>query len=55
MHEPLAPMYYIRIPQWLTIEEMEAQTLEVVEHNVRLLQPQEDVWIIQSGLTRAST
>ena len=40
-------LYYIRIDPGMTIEEMEAHTLQVVEHNVSFLQPHDDVWITQ--------
>src|SRR5262245_36275328 len=40
-------LYYIRIDPGMTIEEMEVQTLQVVEHNVSFLQPHDDVWITQ--------
>jgi branched-chain amino acid aminotransferase len=38
---------YIRLEPGMTIAEMEACTLQVVEHNVSLLQPHDDVWITQ--------
>ena len=40
-------LYYIRIDPGMTIEEMEAHTLQVVEHNVSFLEPHDDVWITQ--------
>jgi branched-chain amino acid aminotransferase len=40
-------LYYIRIDPGIMIEEMEAHTLQVVEHNVSFLQPHDDVWITQ--------
>jgi len=40
-------LYYIRIDPGLTLKEMETHTLQVVEHNVAFLQPQDDVWITQ--------
>jgi branched-chain amino acid aminotransferase len=38
---------YIRIDPGMTMVAMEACTLQVVEHNVSLLQPHDDVWITQ--------
>lgn len=40
-------LHYIRVDPGISLEEMEAQTLQVVEHNVALLQPHDDVWITQ--------
>ena len=40
-------LHYIRVQPGLSIAELEARTLEVVEHNVRLLHPHDDVWITQ--------
>lgn len=38
---------YIRVDPGLSLDEMERITLQVVEHNVPLLQPHDDVWITQ--------
>jgi branched-chain amino acid aminotransferase len=38
---------YIRVDPGMTIAALEACTLQVVEHNVSLLQPHDDVWITQ--------
>ena len=40
-------LHYIRLDLSITREEMETRTLQVVEHNVAFLQPQDDVWITQ--------
>ena len=40
-------LHYIRLNLSITAEEMEAKTLQVVEHNVAFLQPHDDVWITQ--------
>ena len=40
-------LHYIRVDPGLTMQEMEASTLQVVEHNVAFLQPHDDVWITQ--------
>lgn len=40
-------LHYIRLDPGLTLAEMEAHTLQVVEHNVPLLQAEDDVWITQ--------
>ncbi|MGE3540423.1 MAG: aminotransferase class IV [Candidatus Tectimicrobiota bacterium] len=40
-------LHYIRVDPGISPEEMETQTLRVVEHNVAFLQPQDDVWITQ--------
>jgi branched-chain amino acid aminotransferase len=43
----LRSLYYIRVQPGLTLDELETRTLEVVAHNVQLLQPHDDVWITQ--------
>jgi branched-chain amino acid aminotransferase len=40
-------LHYIRLDPGLTLEEMETSTLQVVERNVPLLRPHDDVWITQ--------
>lgn len=40
-------MHYIRLDPGLTPAEMEARTMEVIERNVPLLAPHEDVWVTQ--------
>ena len=51
LREHLARLYrslhYIRVDPGLNPEAMETWTLQVVEHNVAFLQPQDDVWITQ--------
>jgi len=40
-------LYYIRIDPGMSMQDMEARTLDVVTHNVALLAPHDDVWITQ--------
>lgn len=40
-------LHYIQVDPGMSLEDMEARTLQVVEHNVAFLQPHDDVWITQ--------
>lgn len=40
-------LHYIQVDPGMSMEDMEARTLQVVEHNVAFLQPHDDVWITQ--------